>query len=856
MKTLKPGATSPASPGPNSLLERDGIIIAVLIALTAVMTNPLVLHLANAVEDKQDALLNTWIIAWVSHSLTTDPLQLFGANIFYPYANVLAFSETLLPQGLAASPINIAFENPVLAYNLVLLFSFLLSGYAMYLLVFDITRNRGAGLVAGVIFAFSPFNLGNLAQIQLLSLGWLPLALFFLRRLVGPNAERENENSGRRLRIPNFRLKNVLLFSIFFSLQALSSLYYAFLAGLAVGLYIAGFLVAKALERVRRAYSSKMAPFGLAVVRLAIAAGLISFFTLPILLPYLDVQREMGFQRKLEENEPFSASFRQFTQLSPSNILYGRFLSPRPPIVIGNYPLDNLFPGLIALTLTFLGITSRHRVRWYWGILLIIAFVLSLGPRLFLAPSEGTDIQLPYRWFYEAFPFTHALRAPVRFDALVTFCLAGLAGLGAHRTVGSRQKAVNAQTPTIVRNLPAAHLLLISGLVALEYLAIPAANIAPVPVGDQVPLYARWLAQEPPTVILELPMLTGKSGEPLDLTPQYLSTFHWQRTPDGYSGFIPPKRGEIAYEMQTFPSERAMSLLQALQVQYVIVHSDRITNLDPLLSATSQEPDLKFVQRMDADYIYQVAPRNQEYDALEAHLYLPPVAARQTGYRAYLILLNKSKRSVAVKPDEGLSVVYGWFWPGERVPDQSGSIQVFPPLVTSKVSVIPIPLTTAPQMGRYLLAIKINGMSNIWDLSSEVTVQENEQPNPIVLPTQAVLSTPMQTEYRPGNTVPVNLTWIALAKVDAYYSVSIRVVDAQGNKVANVDRQPAVPTMYWTPDSRISDHFELPLPQDLAPGRYSVQLLMYQADQGLDALLLDDKYRPQDSITLGEFQVK
>ncbi|MCX7840198.1 MAG: hypothetical protein N2559_12200, partial [Anaerolineae bacterium] len=128
--------------------SRDGWAMLLFLALTLVMTNPLVLHLTYAVEDKQDALLNTWIIAWVGHALITDPLNLFHANIFYPYPNTLAFSETLLPQGLFALPFNLAFDNTILGYNLVLLASFFLAAYGMYLLVFDVTRARGAAIVA------------------------------------------------------------------------------------------------------------------------------------------------------------------------------------------------------------------------------------------------------------------------------------------------------------------------------------------------------------------------------------------------------------------------------------------------------------------------------------------------------------------------------------------------------------------------------------------------------------------------------------------------------------------------------------------------------------------------------------
>jgi hypothetical protein len=66
---------------------RKHLTAAVLFAaLTVLLTNPLALHLWNSVPDKQDALLNTWIVAWVGHALVSEPLNLFNTNIFYPAA--------------------------------------------------------------------------------------------------------------------------------------------------------------------------------------------------------------------------------------------------------------------------------------------------------------------------------------------------------------------------------------------------------------------------------------------------------------------------------------------------------------------------------------------------------------------------------------------------------------------------------------------------------------------------------------------------------------------------------------------------------------------------------------------------
>jgi len=103
--------------------------------------------------------------------------------------------------------------------------------------------------------------------------------------------------------------------------------------------------------------------------------------------------------------------------------------------------------------------------------------------------------------------------------------------------------------------------------------------------------------------------------------------------------------------------------------------------------------------------------------------------------------------------------------------------------------------------------------------------------------------------------IPVALTWLPFNKINAYYSVSVRLVDENG-KVANVDRQPAPPTMLWRPDVAVNDDFALLVPDDIAPGEYRVELLMYQAETDTDVLWLDEKFAPTRVLVLGAVEVK
>ena len=67
---------------------------------TLVLTFPLAAVACCAVDNYGDPLFNVWTLAWDVHALQTQPLHLFDANIFYPYTNTLALSETQVVQAV------------------------------------------------------------------------------------------------------------------------------------------------------------------------------------------------------------------------------------------------------------------------------------------------------------------------------------------------------------------------------------------------------------------------------------------------------------------------------------------------------------------------------------------------------------------------------------------------------------------------------------------------------------------------------------------------------------------------------------------------------------------------------------
>ncbi len=123
-------------------------VLLFFLLATGFMLNPMIAPLPDQVRDWGDPLENTWVLAWDAHQLTTDPLSLYHANIFYPYSNALAFSESQLASAVLALPLNFAAGNPALAYNFVFFFAFAFSAFTTYLLTYDLTRNRWGALLA------------------------------------------------------------------------------------------------------------------------------------------------------------------------------------------------------------------------------------------------------------------------------------------------------------------------------------------------------------------------------------------------------------------------------------------------------------------------------------------------------------------------------------------------------------------------------------------------------------------------------------------------------------------------------------------------------------------------------------
>jgi hypothetical protein len=484
-------------------------VLALLIALTVMLTWPQALHLGTQVSPHNDPLLSIWRLAWVAHALTGNVRHLFDGNIFYPNTGTLAYSDATLLEGLLATPWLAAHVNPILVYNVLLLAGIVSSGVGMFVLVRYLTSNIDAALVSAAIFTLAPYRIEHYMHLELQWTVWMPLALWAVHRVFDTGSARFG-----------------ILAGLLVWLQVISCVYY----GVFLGIMVAALIVMLAATEPRQAVRAARA--------LSLGAILPALLTLAYAQPYLANARVLG-PRTLGDVSTFSAQLASYVTAPRENWLWGstaiRFT--------GNEL--HLFPGLVTVVLAIMAVASHpRRIVSIYVVLVAIAVTLSLG-------LNGPV----YRWLYAHIAFLSGFRAPARFGILACCALGVLAGFG----FDVLQRFAPAG------RLRGALLVVVLASIGIECGAAPLRLIeVPAPGAD---VYT-FLRRAYPSVTIEFPIAEWD----LTPQFMYWSTQHWNPTVNGYSGYQPRSYDDTVRRMRTFPDDDAIAKLQEIGVRYILVH--------------------------------------------------------------------------------------------------------------------------------------------------------------------------------------------------------------------------------------------------------------------------------------------
>ena len=562
--------------------QTHALILLSYTVLALALTWPLVVQFGSHVPGNgvDDPPL-TWNLWWVRYALQEQGINPFLSDyLFYPLGINLALYTLTLLNGLLSIPFQMVW-GLVPASNLLLLSSFVLSGYGLFLLALYVLAPqfrtgdgaRSAGLVAaafagGLLYAFASVKMGYaaLGQWNIASSQWVPFYVLYLCKMgAAPN----------RRRYP-------LLAALFLLFQAYAELTYATFLVLFTGLWAVWHLVARL-----RAGQKPLAVRSL--LNLAVIGGLFLLGLAPVLammLPDMLAEGDImvvgtGFA------DVFSADLLGFFVPTLHHPLLGS--------LVERFGFDHtvgqhIYLGYAVLALAGVGIVSWvRRVRGskasarsasepgrspgFWLLSTLAFWLLTLGPSLRIN-GQSTGIPLPFA-FVAQLPFFEGNRYPSRYGVMLFLGLAVLIAMGLATLVQRWQE----QPRRVGVVLPAAWVL----LMAFEHLCLP------LPMTDmRIPSIYERIAEEMPGdwTLLDLPVawrngfrVTG-TQHPIIMLQQYYQTAHEKRILAGNTSRNPPLK------FQYFTEAPVINTLIALEtghaVNAAIAEEDRAWAADVL----------------------------------------------------------------------------------------------------------------------------------------------------------------------------------------------------------------------------------------------------------------------------------
>ncbi len=116
-----------------------------------------------------------------------------------------------------------------------------------------------------------------------------------------------------------------------------------------------------------------------------------------------------------------------------------------------------------------------------------------------------------------------------------------------------------------------------------------------------------------------------------------------------------------------------------------------------------------------------------------------------------------------------------------------------------------------------------------------------------------------QPSVKPGGNVDVTLYWHPQGRLDKSLKVFTHIVAPDGKIVGQRDGIPADgsrPTTGWRPGEYIADHYTIPIDRNAAPGRYQIEVGLYDAATGERLpTKVDGASVPGDQVFLGQVDV-
>lgn len=573
-------------------------VAAGMAGLAVAFTWPLVMKISTSMPgwpaDNFAFLYKLW---WFRNAIyERGQWPLFDPNSYAPFGFDLGQGEPTLVNTLPGALLG-TITNDVVSYNLLILFSFVVSGLGAYLLVRELTGSRGAALLSAVVFAFCPYRMAQIAgHLQLAGTGWIALSFYFLERSLKTRS-----------------IKDGALLGLMVSLTALSAWYYAYMVGLGLALYaVIRVIMERRKSKKAEVQSSesvvteqvKLTDYVKPLIAAAVVFLLLGGFAA---LPSLRLWAEGDLTHSAKAADEHSASPLDYiipNQLQP---VWGEpFMRAHAE---QNIIESNLYLGVVAVEIVIIGWVIRRRARIpavraasAWVALMLVVAILSLG--LTLHGPQGQvqfsfgPLALPGQFLFDWLPFYSSMRAYARFGVLVALAISVLVGISWTYITLARSKAGKGSFNTRQLTLIALVLLIVD-LWTAPY-SWGSSTVEPSET-------ARFLSTQPePGLVMEMPLTASQSGPLL-----FQETYYGAGKPIayGYDTFEPKPWKEARPALENFPDDASLDVLKNWGVRYVVVSANAYgADWPGTLEYLRSLPRLEYLQTVQESRTWDVDP--------------------------------------------------------------------------------------------------------------------------------------------------------------------------------------------------------------------------------------------------------
>ena len=299
---------------------------------------------------------------------------------------------------------------------------------------------------------------------------------------------------------------------------------------------------------------------------------------IPIFLTYYRLTQDLGVIRTLENQLVFSGKVWNWLTPSPYNWLWHQvsFALPRATLFTAE---DAIFPGFIAIGIFIASFFIKNIPTWLRGLrwAALATALFALGP---YAQGLPWKIPMPFSMLWHIFPPLKATRNPNRWALFTVQVICFLTAYMFSRFYSRKRIYIIANT-------------LCMALIAVEGLSVMIPEKSTVI--EQLSFYQSLYPPNKNHIFIEVPY-----SRAYESSAMFASTYHWNKIINGYNGMWPPVQTQLENELEKFPSADTISLLQALDVDMVILHEDKMEDhLHHVLKRLMIDRNISFIKRIN-----------------------------------------------------------------------------------------------------------------------------------------------------------------------------------------------------------------------------------------------------------------